>query len=330
MRKRRSWRTTATLFGREVVQQDDMIRGDRRELSVPSRASIVNVASVPQRSPFRYAGGKTWLIPKIRMWLASRLPRPSLLLEPFAGGGIVSLTAVFEGLVGRALLVELDDGVAAVWRTILNGRATWLADAIERFEMKEAPVRRLLAETDLPADMHALQTIVRNRVCRGGIMAPGAGLVKRGENGHGLGSRWYPATLSRRIRDIAARADRLAFEHADGIDSLVQHACVRDLVAFIDPPYTVAGRRLYQHNTVDHSRLFDTACRLAGDFLMTYDDSPEILSLARAHDLDVRRVPMKTTHHDEKLELLIGRDLSWMEARQAPSVDHLLAPAYAG
>ena len=24
---------------------------------------IVNVASVPQRSPFRYPGGKTWLIP---------------------------------------------------------------------------------------------------------------------------------------------------------------------------------------------------------------------------------------------------------------------------
>jgi len=25
---------------------------------------IVNVAMVPQRSPFRYPGGKTWLIPE--------------------------------------------------------------------------------------------------------------------------------------------------------------------------------------------------------------------------------------------------------------------------
>ena len=31
----------------------------------------VNVASVPQRSPFRYPGGKTWLIPHIRRWLTS-------------------------------------------------------------------------------------------------------------------------------------------------------------------------------------------------------------------------------------------------------------------
>src|SRR5215475_1839398 len=51
----------------------------------------VNVASVPQRSPFRYPGGKTWLVPYIRSWLASRGGRASLLIEPFAGGGIVGL-----------------------------------------------------------------------------------------------------------------------------------------------------------------------------------------------------------------------------------------------
>lgn len=27
---------------------------------------VVNVASVPQRSPFRYPGGKTWLVPVVR------------------------------------------------------------------------------------------------------------------------------------------------------------------------------------------------------------------------------------------------------------------------
>jgi len=32
-------------------------------------SQIVNVASVPQRSPFRYPGGKTWLVPLVRQWL---------------------------------------------------------------------------------------------------------------------------------------------------------------------------------------------------------------------------------------------------------------------
>src|ERR1700677_2717012 len=47
----------------------------------------VNVASVPQRSPFRYPGGKTWLVPYIRDWLRSKKTRPARLIEPFAGGG---------------------------------------------------------------------------------------------------------------------------------------------------------------------------------------------------------------------------------------------------
>ncbi len=64
----------------------------------------VNVASVPQRSPLRYPGGKTWLIPHIRVWLERIHPAPRLLIEPFAGGGIVSLTAVMEGLVDRCLM----------------------------------------------------------------------------------------------------------------------------------------------------------------------------------------------------------------------------------
>ena len=51
--------------------------------------SVVNVSSIPQRSPFRYPGGKTWLVPLVRQWLRSLPRRPALLVEPFAGGAIL-------------------------------------------------------------------------------------------------------------------------------------------------------------------------------------------------------------------------------------------------
>src|SRR6266498_1526470 len=57
-----------------------------------SVAKPVNVASVPQRSPFRYPGGKTWFVPYLRDWLHSLRKRPAVFVEPFAGGGIASLT----------------------------------------------------------------------------------------------------------------------------------------------------------------------------------------------------------------------------------------------
>ncbi len=84
---------------------------------------VVNVASVPQRSPFRYPGGKTWLVPQIRSWLNSQPKRPSLFVEPFVGGGIVGLTVAFEGLADRVLMVELDEQVASVWKALLGGDA---------------------------------------------------------------------------------------------------------------------------------------------------------------------------------------------------------------
>lgn len=51
-----------------------------------------NVTQVRLLSPFRYPGGKTWLVPEIRRWLLAARTRPSVFVEPFAGGAIAGLT----------------------------------------------------------------------------------------------------------------------------------------------------------------------------------------------------------------------------------------------
>ena len=273
---------------------------------------IVNVAAVPQRSPFRYPGGKTWLVPYVRQWL-NHLMRPvKQLIEPFAGGAIVGLTAAFEGLAESVLLVEKDPEVAAVWRTILGGQARWLSERIMGFEVTSASVRQVL---DCPARSlreQAFQTLLRNRVQRGGILARGAGLMKSGEKGRGLNSRWYPATLSKRVMAIAHLRNRISFVEADGVQVIRQYSSRPDAVFFIDPPYTIAGRRLYTYSDIDHKRLFSVVAEVAGDFLMTYDDAGEIRELARNHGFQMKLIPMKSTHHAKKMELLIGRDLAWL------------------
>jgi len=284
--------------------------GEYDEL-ISAEPPIVNVASVPQRSPFRYAGGKTWLVPRVREWLSS-ISRPAELIEPFAGGGIISLSSVFDDLVESACLVELDPDVASVWSTIINGNGNRLAEDILRFDLTAESVDRILNSCANTEYERAFSTIVRNRVNRGGILAPGVGLMKKGENGKGLLSRWYPETLSNRITAIAKKSDRFRIINGDGLEVLRDNAKRTDAVYFIDPPYTVAGRRLYLHSAIDHSRLFDIASSLAGDFLITYDDSPQIAYLARKAGLQTKTVPMKNTHHSRKLELLIGRNLGWV------------------
>jgi len=130
--------------------------------------TIYNVASVPQRSVFRYPGGKTWFVPYLRRWLAAKDARVLRLIEPFAGGGIVGLTCAFEGLVDQVVLVEVDPNVAAVWHTLLSQDATWLAETIIRFEMNAEQVQKALEFTPSSTGERAFQTILRNRVNRGG------------------------------------------------------------------------------------------------------------------------------------------------------------------
>ena len=284
-------------------------------LDNPRVGAIVNVAMVPQRSPFRYPGGKTWLVPHIRQWLACR-PAPSTeFIEPFAGGGIVGLTVAFERLAQHVTMVELDHAVAAVWHTIINGDGMALAERIATFTLTAETVAEALATPATTLPDLAFQTILRNRINRGGILADGAGRVKHGENGKGLTSRWYPETLKRRIIDILSVRDRIRFLEGDGLEMLRNHADRADAVFFIDPPYTAggkrAGSRLYRHTDLDHEALFALAATLAGDFLMTYDNASELHDLARRYNFDTHPVAMKNTHHAEMTELLIGRDLDW-------------------
>lgn len=273
-------------------------------------SNVVNVASVPQRSPFRYPGGKTWLVPVVRKWL-KQSKEPKILIEPFAGGGIVSLTAAFEGLADKIVMVELDHEVAAVWEVIVNGDHNWLADKIYSFDLTPENANTILQKKDKTTQEQAFSTILKNRIFHGGIITKGSGLIKNGENGKGIKSRWYPKTLRDRIIAVGYVKAKMEFIAGDAFVELERIKNDADVYSFIDPPYTVAGKRLYTHFEIDHDTLFALTAELKGKFMLTYDDTEEIRALARKYKLDFKTIPMKTTHHIQKNEIIISDNFEW-------------------
>lgn len=282
------------------------------ELSEVKRqqTKVVNVASVPQRSPFRYPGGKTWLIPKVREWLKQEKGVEEL-IEPFAGGGIVSLTAAFENLAKHITMVELDEEVAAVWEVILNGKNEWLANKILSFELSHENVNNELANPKKEIKDLAFCTILKNRVFHGGIIAKGSGMLKHGENGKGIASRWYAKTLADRIKAINYIKHKIEFLQTDAFKIIEENSSNKNAYFFIDPPYTKAGKRLYTHFDIDHEKLFYLTSRIKGKYMLTYDDTVEIRALANKYNLNFRTIPMKTTHHLEKNEIIISDSFDW-------------------
>ncbi len=274
-----------------------------------SRVPVVNVATVPQRSPLRYPGGKTWLIPHIREWL--RRTKPEILIEPFAGGAVVSLTAVMEDLAESAIMVEIDRDVAAFWRSVLESGAT-LQEWIGKFDPTLDRLREIEKSPPGSVVEHGFRTLVLNRTRRGGVLANGASFCKTGENGRGLRSRWYPETLASRLAAIQEYSDRLAFAEGDGMKLLpiLLRGWGSNAAVFIDPPYTaaggkMAGSRLYEHSSIDHAALFGMLADHGSNFLMTYDAAPEIVELVHKHGFCAVALSMKSGHHNRLVELVI-------------------------
>lgn len=275
---------------------------------------VVNVAQVKHRSPFRYPGGKTWLVPHVVQWLMFREEPVANFIEPFAGGAIVGLSVAFEHLADHVTLVELDSQVAAVWETVINaGEGEWLARRIEQFNFTAETVNEVLKQTDLTIRERAFQTILQNRTAHGGILAKGAGLIKFGENGKGLASRWYPTTLAKRVRDIDKIRNRLTFICGDAFEVIEANRDRDDAVFFVDPPYTAgkngkrAGKRLYTHYDIDHERLFSLLGKAHGDFLITYDNDEYVRELAAHHGLKYEEIVMQNTHLTKMTELVIRK-----------------------
>lgn len=145
-------------------------------------------------SPFRYPGGKIWLRPFVRQWLSKPV---DLLVECFAGGANVTLTAVSESLAKRAIIIEIDPDVASVWDAMLNGKASWLSDKVEGFKLGRRTVKAELEINPRTPHTRAWKTLLRNRVNHGGILASGAGLLRRGEDDNGITSRYPTPPLKR-------------------------------------------------------------------------------------------------------------------------------------
>ncbi len=269
----------------------------------------LNYLSIPNRSVFRYPGGKTWLVPVVRRWLSS--VGCSRMIEPFCGGGIIGLTAVAESLTEQVVMIEKDPEVAAVWRAVLED-GQWLMDRIRGFRMSREEVAKVLGGKPSDRREKAFATLLRNRVSYGGVMCAHSGLIRNGDYGKGIGARWYPETLCRRIQDIQSYKDRIVFIKGDAFRYFDGRYGYRQGCCFIDPPYSVAGRKLYRYGEVDNELLFKKVSSLPYPFLMTYDKSDFVVGLADKYGIQYRSVPMQTNHLVHKEELLLSDSFDWM------------------
>lgn len=265
-------------------------------------------------SPFRYPGGKSWLRKRVLSWIKKLESSPSILVEPFAGGASIALAAVEMNIVQRAILIERDPDVAAVWRVILGNGWKKLNNKILSFNVSRGRVLRVLGSSERDSVSIAFRCLLRNRVQRGGILAPSAGLLRRGEDGQGLKSRWYPKTLIARINKIHGLRNRIQIIQGDALLELRKYQRRTNCVFFIDPPYTANGKgpgiRLYRFAEIDHENLLELIASIRGPCFVTYHPNANVRRLAQKLGFKFSTTRMRNAHHRYRREMVLSKTLS--------------------
>ena len=238
-------------------------------------------------SPLRYPGGKAALYAMTEQLLRENRLRKRTYAEPFAGGAGLALRLLYEGVVRRIVLNDLDPGIFSFWNCVLKDHERFL-DA-----MRSTPVTvdEWLFQRDLhraavePSFELGFATFFLNRTNRSGVVKGGVIGGLNQEGAYKIGCRYNVNDLTEKILRIARYRDDIELTRLDG-EVFLKEMDKRDKVLFfVDPPYYLKGSGLYTNFYVaaDHQRLARTIHDLDNPWILTYDNTPEITGLYTHH-----------------------------------------------
>ena len=242
-------------------------------------------------SPLRYPGGKGRLAPFMKLLIQKTGHVGGVYIEPFAGGAGIALDCLLNGVVSEVVINDLDKGIYSFWKAILNDTDRCVEDirAIP-LNIEEWERQRQIYLTNNKKYSYELgfATFYLNRTNRSGIIKGGVIGGKEQSGKWTLDVRFNRDALAERVQEVTAHKQKIHVYNKD-ISSFLSHYAERyagNAIVYFDPPYYEKGRELYLNffKHEDHVRIRSEIERLKNlDWVITYDDYPEIRSLYSEH-----------------------------------------------
>lgn len=252
-------------------------------------------------SPLRYPGGKA----KITQFVGHLLDLNKVsgtYIEPFAGGAGVALNLLYTGKIQTIVINDLDDGVYSFWNTVLT-EPEYLIRRIKETPFDYATPDTLPEPAVLQSiweehryrydvnryhDMRekAFDFFMLNRANVSGVIKAGPIGGTRQDGKYNISARFNKKTLIDRLELVYRHRDRIKatnFEASHFLALLSQgRICdTSDALVYLDPPYYVQGKHLYNCYATDRIHELVSYQLLENDWnwLLTYDTAPQIYDL---------------------------------------------------
>jgi DNA adenine methylase len=236
-------------------------------------------------SPLRYPGGKGRLTQFVADLMEANGLTGGHYVEPYAGGAGVAIALLRLEYASHIHINDLNRSVHAFWSCVLDDTEA-LCARISRSGVSTAQWKRQRPIQDdhsaEPLDL-AFSTFFLNRVNRSGIIRGGV-IGGKDQTGHWkLDARYNKADLIDRIQRIADLRHRISLYNLDAnvlLGSVLSKVPRRSLV-YLDPPYYVKGKGLYEdhYNHDDHLAISLRVARIKQPWIVSYDNVPQIRAM---------------------------------------------------
>lgn len=238
-------------------------------------AALDTITRMITKSPLRYPGGKSRAIPQI----SKKLPVSfTEFREPFVGGGSVFLFIRQNYPHVKIWINDLNYDLYCFWKTAQTDTAG-LAQASAKIKEQYHHGQKLFDELreNVDADIsdfdRAVRFFVLNRISFSGTVDSG------GYSELAFQTRFTDSSI-KRLLSLGPLLQDVRVTHLDY--KAVIHEPGEQVFIFLDPPYLAATKsRLYGkngnlHTAFDHTEFAAEMQRCLHQWLITYDDSPEI------------------------------------------------------
>ncbi|CCY24121.1 dNA-methyltransferase [Brachyspira sp. CAG:484] len=236
-------------------------------------------------SPLRYPGGKGKIAKFMKQFIKDNFDELPVYVEPYAGGSELALTLLIEGYVSEIWINDKDNGIYCFWYSILNHTEQFI-QKIENIKV-DIPTWKVQKYIYKNQDEYNIleigfATFYLNRCNFSGVIKGGpiGGVNQFGK--WKIDARFNKGELIKRIRKIAEYNENIKLYNKDTIELLEENEKIFErCLLYLDPPYFNKGNQLYtnHYKYQDHAKIAKCVNGLKGKWIVSYDNTPEIIDL---------------------------------------------------
>lgn len=268
-------------------------------------------------SPLRYPGGKGKLSSFMEMMIKKTGHEGGTYIEPFAGGAGIALELLEKNVVSEIVINDYDKGIYSFWRAILTETDRFIKE-IENIPitLDEWDRQRhiCLSEDSRYSFELGFATFFMNRTNRSGIIKGGVIGGRKQTGKWKIDARFNKMNLIERINNIADNKDSIHLYNKE-IESFIEKYLPKyenNALVYFDPPYFNKGKQLYLNyfNYDDHKRIEKAISQTVNcDWIITYDDVPEIADLYSKHPLKRYDLNYSVASKRRESEIIVFSDI---------------------